>query len=60
MTDDITAKQTYLRTNITKDKYQDFAEYCENIVGNMDIETWTIDYVKDLVDKFNQNQAEKE
>lgn len=57
---DLTAlKQAYLRKHIPADKYEDFGEFCENLVGSIDIESWSLQYVYELVDKFKRNEADK-
>lgn len=57
--DQIAAKQAYLRKHISAEKYEDFAEFCENIAGSIDIETWTLEYVHELVDRFKRSEADK-
>jgi len=53
-TNSVSAKQAYLRNNIPADKYEDFGEFCESIAGNVNIDEWNIDYVQELVDRFNR------
>lgn len=54
------AKQAYLREHVPQDKYEDFAEFCESVAGNIDIEAWSIEYVRELVDRFKRSEEEKE
>jgi hypothetical protein len=56
--EETTAKQAYLRMHISPERYEDFGEFCEAIAGNTDIDSWTIDYVKQLVDRFASQEAE--
>jgi hypothetical protein len=57
---DIAAKQAYLRANVSKEKYEDFAEFCEAEVQNVDIENWSLYYMRDLIDRFKKVEKEKE
>lgn len=36
------AKQAYLRQHIPANDYEDFAEFCEETVGNTVIEGWSL------------------
>jgi hypothetical protein len=56
---DIAAKQAYLRANISAEKYEDFAEFCEAEVQNVDIENWSLYYMRDLIDRFKKVEKEK-
>jgi hypothetical protein len=58
--DDMTLKQTYIREHIPQDKYEEFYEFCEIEASNMDIENWSINFVKDLVHKFMKLESERE
>jgi hypothetical protein len=57
--DQIAVKQAYLRKHVSAEKYEDFAEFCEAIAGSIDIETWSVEYVYELVDKFKRSEADK-
>lgn len=41
--DEVEQKQKYLCDNILEQGYdaEDFAEFCERLMGNMDISSWT-------------------
>ena len=54
------AKQAYLRDHVPQDQYEDFGEFCESVAGNIDIEAWSIEYVRELVDRFKRSEEEKE
>lgn len=56
---DIAAKQAYLRANVSAEKYEDFAEFCEAEVQNVDIENWSLYYMRDLIDRFKKVEKEK-
>ena len=56
---DIAAKQAYLRANVSAQKYEDFAEFCEAEVQNVDIENWSLYYMRDLIDRFKKVEKEK-
>lgn len=58
--EDMTLKQTYIREHIPQDKYEEFYEFCETEASNMDIENWSINFVKDLVHKFIKLESERE
>lgn len=45
-------KQAYFRDNILREQFDDFYEYCEEEVGNVDIEGWSLEYVQQLVTQF--------
>lgn len=53
------AKQAYLRQHISAADYEDFGEFCEENVGNTVIESWSLEFVIQLVDQFRRKQAEK-
>lgn len=55
--DDMAVKQTYIREHIPQDKYEEFYEFCEIEATNMDIENWSISFVKELVQKFMKNET---
>ena len=57
---DMAEKQAYIREHIPQAKYEQFYEFCETETSNMDIENWSIDFVKDLVQKFMKMQADRE
>ena len=42
-----------------QEKYEDFGEFCESVAGNIDIEAWSIEYVRELVDRFKKSEEEK-
>lgn len=50
------AKQAYLREHVPQEKYEDFGEFCEAVAGNIDIEGWSIEYVRELVDRFKRSE----
>lgn len=54
MDEDIKVKQAYLKDNILPGNFQNFVQFCDKVVGNIDIETWTMDFVKELVAKFDK------
>lgn len=45
---DIEEKQKYLRDHIPAEDYEDFAEFCMTYFGSLDIETWSLDNVKEV------------
>lgn len=53
------AKQAYLRQHIPANDYDDFGEFCEEVVGNTVIEGWSLEFVIQLVDKFKRKLAER-
>lgn len=55
----IEEKQKYLRENIDASMYEDFYQFCQKEAQNVDINTWSLAYVEELVKKFNRYQAEQ-
>ena len=42
------AKQAYLRDNIDPNLYEDFVDYCSTQTDAIDINSWSIEYVKEV------------
>ena len=49
-------KQKYLRDHIDVDLYDEFFEFCQNDVGSVDINSWPMNRVEEIVYKFNVHQ----
>lgn len=42
-------KQKYLRENIDAEFYEEFMDFCVSYAGEIDIDAWNLDYVKEVI-----------
>ena len=59
MQNSLEEKQAYLRENIQSDHYEDFYEFCDREVGSVDIYTWTLQDVANIVRRFNKHMSQE-